>query len=71
MTAEDLALELRKVFLVEGRLSDKAAATLIGMNQQNFSSKMQSGTLRYLEVAGILENLGYEITWKKKETAAD
>ncbi|HML33882.1 hypothetical protein [Sporomusa sphaeroides] len=37
------------------------------MSQQNFSAKLKSGTLRYIEIAGLLDALGYEIQWKKKE----
>lgn len=67
MTAEELALEIRKLLLVEGNMSETRAAKLAGMSQQNFNAKLKSGTLRYLEVAGLLDELGYEITWRKKD----
>lgn len=66
MTPEELALEIRKLLLVEGNMSETQAAKLAGMSQQNFSAKLKSGTLRYCEVAGLLEALGYEIQWHKK-----
>ncbi len=66
MTAGELALEIRKLLLIEGYISETQAAKLAGMSQQNFSAKLKSGTLRYLEVAGLLEALGYEIQWRKK-----
>ncbi|HMM20651.1 MAG TPA: hypothetical protein PKA10_07910 [Selenomonadales bacterium] len=67
MTTEQLALEIRKLLLVEGNMSETQAAKLAGMSQQNFSAKLKSGTLRYLEVAGLLEALGCEIIWRKKD----
>lgn len=33
---------------------------------QNFSAKLKRGTLKYLEVAEILDIIGYEITWHQK-----
>lgn len=67
MTPEQLALEIRKLLLIEGNMSETQAAKLASMSQQNFSAKLKSGTLRYLEVAGLLDELGYEIVWKKRE----
>lgn len=67
MTGAELALEIRKLLLIEGNISETQAAKLIEMSQQNFSTKLKSGTLRYLEVDRLLNELGYEIIWKKKE----
>lgn len=67
MKAEQLALEIRKLLLIEGNMSETQAAKLAGMSQQNFSAKLKSGTLRYVEVAGLLEALGYKIAWERKE----
>ena len=67
MTPEQLALEIRKLLLIEGNMSETNAAKLAGMSQQNFSAKLKSGTLRYIEIAGLLDELDYEIQWKKKE----
>ncbi|MCM0758464.1 UPF0175 family protein [Sporomusa sphaeroides DSM 2875] len=67
MTPEELALEIRKLLLIEGNISETQAAKLASMSQQNFSAKLKSGTLRYIEIAGLLDVLGYEIQWKKKE----
>lgn len=69
MTAEQLALEIRKLLLVEGNMSDTQAAKLAGLSQQNFSAKLKAGTLRYLEVAGLLDEIGYKIDWQKNYTA--
>lgn len=33
---------------------------------QNFSAKLSRGTLKYLEVAEVLDIIGYEIEWKLK-----
>jgi len=67
MTGEELALEIRKLLLIEGNMSETQAAKLAGMSQQNFSAKLKSGTLRYLEVAGLLDELKYDLVWKKRE----
>jgi hypothetical protein len=67
MTAEELALEIRKVLLIEGNISETQAAKLMGMSQQNFSVKLKSGTLRYSEVTTLIDSLGYEIKWVKKD----
>lgn len=67
MTNEELTFEIRKLLLIVGNMSETQAAKLAGMSQQNFSAKLKSGTLRYVEVAGLIENLGYEIVWRKKE----
>lgn len=66
MTPEELTLELRKLFLVEGNISETKAAKLAGMSQQNFSAKLKAGTLRYLEVEKLLDEMGYELVWQKK-----
>lgn len=66
MTPEDLALKIREVLLREGKISEASAAKSIGMNQQNFNTKLNKGTLRYLEVNALMESLGYEIVWQKR-----
>lgn len=65
MTPEQLTLEIRKVLLMEGNLSETQAAKIIGMTQQNFSQKLKAGTLRYLEVHKLLTFLGYKVEWSK------
>lgn len=67
MTPEELALEIRKLLLIEGNISETQAAKLIEMNQQNFNHKLRKGTLRYLEVVKLLNALDYEITWVKRQ----
>ncbi len=66
MTPEQLTLELRKILLIEGNLSETQAAKLIGMTQQNFSQKLKTGTLRYLEINKLLTSLGYKMEWIKE-----
>lgn len=66
MTTEELALEIRKLLLIEGNKSETQAAKMAGLSQQNFSAKLKSGTLRYVEVAELLNELGYEIIWRKR-----
>jgi predicted HTH domain antitoxin len=66
MTSEELTLEIRKLLLIEGNMSETQAAKLAGLSQQNFSAKLKAGTLRYLEVHKLLDELNYEIKWVKK-----
>ncbi len=35
---------------------------------QNIGNKLRRGSLRYIEAFEIAEVLGYEITWKKKDS---
>ena len=55
-----------KLLLLEQKLSETYIAKRIGMNQKNFNTKLNAGTLRYSEVEKLLEALGYEIQWVKK-----
>ena len=55
-----------KMLLLEQKLSETYIAKRIGMNQKNFNTKLNAGTLRYSEVEKLLEALGYEIQWVKK-----
>ena len=55
-----------KMLLLEQKLSETYIAKRIGMNQKNFKTKLNAGTLRYSEVEKLLEALGYEIQWVKK-----
>lgn len=55
-----------KMLLLEQKLSETYIAKRIGMNQKNFNTKLNAGTLRYSEVEKLLEALGYEIQWVKR-----
>ena len=55
-----------KMLLLEQKLSETYLAKRIGMNQKNFNTKLNAGTLRYSEVEKLLEALGYEIQWVKR-----
>ena len=67
MRPEELTKTLRKLFVDCDNISEAAAARLIGMSQQNFNQKLKTGTLRYVEVAALLQELGYEIKWEPKK----
>lgn len=62
----DLYFTLKRL-LVENRYSETLMAEKIGFSQVNLNTKLKKGTLRYLEVEKILDVLGYEIVWQKKE----
>ncbi len=66
MTVEQLTFEIRKLLLTADNISESQAAKLIGMSQQNFSQKLKAGTLRYIEIATLLDALGYKIEWLPK-----
>jgi DNA-binding Xre family transcriptional regulator len=66
MTPEQLALEIKKILLERGK-SETQVYKEIGFNQQNLNKKLNSGTIRYSEVEAILDNLGYDIHWIKRE----
>lgn len=65
MTPEQLTLELRKLLLIEGK-SETQVYKESGFNQQNLNKKLNTGTIRYLELEKVLSNIGYEIKWLKK-----
>ena len=66
MDKDTLAKDLRKLFVEEDNISETHAAKLIGMAQSNFNKKLNSGTLRYLEISDLLDKLGYDVVWKKR-----
>lgn len=66
MTPDELALEIRKLLLTADK-SETQVYKDIGYNQQNLNKKLNTGTIRYLEVEAILNNLGYEIHWVKRQ----
>ena len=57
-----------KTLLLSARSSESKAAKILSMSQSNFNTKLKAGTLRYNEVEQILEALGYEIIWRKRES---
>ena len=57
-----------KMLLLSFRFSESKAAKILSMSQSNFNTKLKSGTLRYSEVEQILEALGYEIIWQKRDS---
>lgn len=67
MDKETLAKDLRKLFVDEDNISETQVAKSINMAQSNFNKKLNNGTLRYLEIYNVLDKLGYDIVWKKRE----
>ena len=57
-----------KILLLANRSSESKAAKILSMSQSNFNTKLKAGTLRYNEVEQILEALGYEILWQKRDS---
>ena len=66
MTEKDLYLKI-KMLLLEHKKSETQIAKEMEVDQTNFNRKLKNGTLRYLEVEKLLDALGYELQWVKKE----
>ena len=66
MTEKDLYLKI-KMLLLEHKKSETQIAKAMEVDQTNFNRKLKNGTLRYLEVEKLLDALGYELQWVKKE----
>lgn len=67
------ARELMKIILTRECLTQKELIELVNKknkiiyNQPGLSRKLNKGTITYNEVVDILDVLGYEIDWKKKD----
>lgn len=57
-----------KILLLANRSSESKAAKILSMSQSNFNVKLKAGTLRYTEIEKILDSLGYEIIWQKRDS---
>ena len=67
MTSEELYKFLKIKFLEAGGVSESQAAEMIGISQAAFNKRLRNGNLKFLEVEKIMDQLGYEIEWVKKE----
>ncbi len=65
MTDKDL-IRAWKLFLADIGRSEAELSKEIGMAQQNINRKIKTGTIKYLELANILEKYGYSIDIHKK-----
>ena len=67
------ARELMKIILTRECLTQKELIELVNKknkviyNQPGLSRKLNKGTITYNEIVDILDSLGYEIEWKKKD----
>ena len=70
MDAKDLELKLKATLAGTGHtltslvkeLNDKGVSTTV----QNVSNKIKRGSLNYLEVSDMLDAIGYDIEWIKR-----
>lgn len=65
MTEKDLQKQWG-CFLIDIGRSGTEVAREIGTSQQNLNKKIRNATIRYVELANILEKYGYEISIRKK-----
>lgn len=71
MNAKDLELQLKAVLAgndytltkLVNKLNEQGNTTTI----QNLSNKLKRGTINYLEIAEILNAIGYDIEWIKRK----
>lgn len=57
---------LWRQILGELGISEREAAKILGATQQNINQKVNSGTLRFLDVQNVLEQYGKTLTVEKK-----
>ena len=55
-----------QIFLIEQELDTKTVAEQLGSFPQALGRKINSGSIKFLELANILEKYGYEISIRKK-----
>ena len=67
------ARELIKLILAKEFMTQKDLVLLLNEQMgkkyypETFSRKLTKGTITYNEIVDILDSLGYEIEWKKKD----
>lgn len=66
MDKKDLK-KLWQLFLLESDTDTKKVAEKLGIFPQSLGRKINSGTLRVLELAQVLELYGYQLKIEKKE----
>lgn len=64
---KDLFIKEWKKFLIDIGMSETQLAKLLGMNPPNLNRKIKEGTIKYLELAEIVEKYGYTIDIRKKD----
>ena len=65
MTEKDLYVFLKTKFIEAGGVTEGEAAEMIGITQSTFNKRIKNGSLKYLEVIKIMEELGYRAEWVK------
>lgn len=66
LTREQFTKDIRKLFVDENTNATKVGK-IAGETQQNFSKKVRNGSFGYVDFVNVLNLLGYEVIWKKKE----
>lgn len=65
--ARDKIKHMLKVFAAENDITFSDMAKLVGMLPQTFSDQLRRGSLRVTRLYRIMDALGYDIVFKKRD----
>lgn len=65
--ARDKIKHMLKVFAAENDITFSDMAKLVGMLPQTFSDQLRRGSLRVIRLYRIMDALGYDIVFKKRD----
>lgn len=65
--ARDKIKHMLKVFAAENDITFSDIAKLVGMLPQTFSDQLRRGSLRVTRLYRIMDALGYDIVFKKRD----
>lgn len=57
-----------KKLLIDCNTSEKKLAEMLGATQNSLNQKTRNATIKYIELEKILDFLGYEMVWIKKDS---
>lgn len=66
LTREQFTKDIKKL-LIDCDLTVTEAGELIGNSQQNLSKKINNASFGYVDFVNLLDVLGYEVIWVKKD----
>lgn len=64
---KDTFLKMWKKFLIDIDKSETQLAKELNLVQSNFNRKTKTGTIKYIEIAEIVEKYGYTVDIRKKD----
>ena len=66
LTREQFTKDFKKL-LIDCELTITEAGQFIGNSQQNLSKKINNASFGYVDFVNLLDFLGYDVIWKKRE----